>query len=805
MENEKRGISQITGKTEIKLGEKTFYKVTRIHRKEDHDKVKNALWKLYVKEKGSWRELKPNPSAPLKKGDEIPLTITNQSLVGKELLVEAYIYEPEIKAPPGLKIKVVAGGEKKIHRVELFMVDDTPIKENTVLKYNQTIKVKVYTQNMPRELLKLTLYEDDADGGGHNQKNEKNKVAEAKKATNDKGFLWYEFKLNADFSKIANAMMDGSSDKLHEYYVLVESVKYGKKESKNVEVENPDYVKVQTVSSSQEPEKTYGETVIEEVVVKGKYKKQVGIDPMPKTGRSVSIVSEPPEKKEDKEKCFCNRDFEEKDVRQFVKLLKGKESIWDWKNCDISDKSFSKLTAELNQVFKTYHINTCTRKMHFLSQICEETGVFGLSEEGKSKYKSSVSKYKGRGLLQLTGVKGENSDYYDEPGPYQDYANYISDQSVVKTPTIVATDVHYCIDSGGWIWSINKKAPKFVEGKKDSQATKDKKKRLREKYKEILGKTPNEIADFVDKYQLEVGKVINGFHENSDPINQPTRKLYYDLLKNSFFEYRKYHENIQDEEKEKIKDEIVTYHIFSNGDIEKHIPKEIKSGYESQYRYVYHDSKDEEHDICTVDWHLTKEKSNGQKPGVKPTHSKIISDNQVSDGQTTRRIKYQNGDIAEYGSNDGKSFWVLYRVTGKDIELVKMPDLLDYNEDGIVIKYSFTKTKRRYTEPGHLAVFIGALAECGFTDVQTTGSCFSEASCFPSVEHVNGKSIDTLYLDDTREQKLINAFNKFGITKQLRGSKKKAFTHTTDGKALHNSHLHSGIISADKIKIIKEE
>ena len=175
MENEKRGISQITGKTEIKLGEKTFYKVTRIHRKEDHDKVKNALWKLYVKEKGSWRELKPNPSAPLKKGDEIPLTITNQSLVGKELLVEAYIYEPEIKAPPGLKIKVVAGGEKKIHRVELFMVDDTPIKENTVLKYNQTIKVKVYTQNMPRELLKLTLYEDDADGGGHNQKNEKNK------------------------------------------------------------------------------------------------------------------------------------------------------------------------------------------------------------------------------------------------------------------------------------------------------------------------------------------------------------------------------------------------------------------------------------------------------------------------------------------------------------------------------------------------------------------------------------------------------------------------------------------------------
>ena len=186
---EKKGISQITGKTEIKLGEKAFYKVSRIHRMEDHDKVKNAHWKIYVKENGNWRELKSDPSVPPKKGDEVSYTITNQALVGKELLVEAYIYEPEKTAPPGLKVKVVAGIEKKIQRVELFMVDDTPIKEDTILKYNQTIKVKVYTLNMPRELLKLTLYEDDADGGGHNPKNEKNKVAEVTKATNERGFL----------------------------------------------------------------------------------------------------------------------------------------------------------------------------------------------------------------------------------------------------------------------------------------------------------------------------------------------------------------------------------------------------------------------------------------------------------------------------------------------------------------------------------------------------------------------------------------------------------------------------------------
>ena len=310
MENEKRGISQITGKTEIKLGEKAFYKVTRIHRKEDHDKVRNALWKIYVNEKGNWRELKSAPSVPPKKGDEVSYTITNQALAGKELLVEAYIYEPEKKAPPGLKIKVVAGIEKKIQRVELFMSDDTPIKEDTILKYNQTIKVKVYTQNMPNELLKLTLYEDDADKSGHNPKNEKNKVAYKEKQTNKNGFLWHEFKLNAEFSKIANAMMDGSHDKLHEYYVLVESAKYGRKTSKNVEVENPDYVVHQTYENGKvtdhKNDKIYEGGVIEEVIIKGKYKKQIGIDPIPKTGRSVSIVSEPPEKKEEKV-CDCKK------------------------------------------------------------------------------------------------------------------------------------------------------------------------------------------------------------------------------------------------------------------------------------------------------------------------------------------------------------------------------------------------------------------------------------------------------------------------------------------------------------------
>ena len=67
------------------------------------------------------------------------------------MLVEAYIYEAEKTAPPGLKVKILPAVEKKITRVELFMADETPITKDTVLKYNQTIRVKVYTQAMQGE------------------------------------------------------------------------------------------------------------------------------------------------------------------------------------------------------------------------------------------------------------------------------------------------------------------------------------------------------------------------------------------------------------------------------------------------------------------------------------------------------------------------------------------------------------------------------------------------------------------------------------------------------------------------------
>lgn len=276
----KKGIAEITGPKTIKLGETAEYRVTKIYRKEDDNKVAHARWKLYVKENNGFRELKPAVGTPPKIGSETTINITNQKLLGKELLLEAYLYEPEKSAPPGILIKVESGN-KKIERVDLYRADDTLIPEGGIMKYGQSIRVKVLALNMPNEKVEITLYEDDEDGERHNEKNEKNKVASITKYLDRDGFAMHVFKLPIEFTRIANAYRDGTQDKYHEYYINIKSAQ-GQKASRNVNVPNPDY--------------SFPEKEIEEIVISVKAK-EIGVDPMPKTGRSVSTYEGEPEKK----------------------------------------------------------------------------------------------------------------------------------------------------------------------------------------------------------------------------------------------------------------------------------------------------------------------------------------------------------------------------------------------------------------------------------------------------------------------------------------------------------------------------
>ena len=203
-----------------------------------------------------------------------------------------------------------------------------------------------------------------------------------------------------------------------------------------------------------------------------------------------------------------------------------------------------------------------------------------------------------------------------------------------------------------------------------------------------------------------------------------------------------------------------------------------------------------------MDFFKIKEKENGIKLLEKPQRIDILEDMQVSEGQTKRRILYKNGDVAEFGSNNGKTFWRLYKAKSNYIEIVRMPNSLNFVKGAISIFYTFAATQRRYASPNVFAGFIGALATTRLR-LQTTGSCFKYGSCFPSSEHVNGKSIDTVYLNNKDEQLFITAMKKFGFNKQITGRDKKVFSDAIQEKrgTLHNSHLHSGFNEA-VVKII---
>ena len=287
---------------------------------------------------------------------------------------------------------------------------------------------------------------------------------------------------------------------------------------------------------------------------------------------------------------------------------------------------------------------------------------------------------------------------------------------------------------------------------------------------------------------------------------------------------------------------IVTYHIYHDGKIEKHIPLEISKGYEQKYKYVYHDEKNNEHEICICDWHTIKKmqsdsSANNLKKGSEDdtfwTHSPILSNNKVSDGDTKRRIFFENGDVAEFGyHNTHKNCWRIFRATTNDTELIKIPDSLNKQFDNFNIKYSFSDSQRRYANPGLFAAMLGSIAVYN-KSVTTTGSAFRWGSCFPSIDHINGMSIDfayksskgykTVIIDgkETRErdyhphtsqqykddEAFLNAMRLFFETilvgKNVHFAEFRKLKGVVDGGKLHDGHFHAEF-SLTKIKEIEE-
>jgi len=259
---------------------------------------------------------------------------------------------------------------------------------------------------------------------------------------------------------------------------------------------------------------------------------------------------------------------------------------------------------------------------------------------------------------------------------------------------------------------------------------------------------------------------------------------------------------------------IVTYHIYHNDQIEKHIPSLISEEHKNKYKYVYHDKDGAEHEICICNIFNTRKKRKGIKHKEKPSHRKIVqSYKNLKDGDTTDRVIYENGDVAEYGSLYPQ--WRLYKAENEIVELVKMPDYINYNKKNVVINLVFYKTERKYINPDLFAGFLGAIAEVGF-QIYSTGSSFITGSSFPSISHVNGLSIDVRYFsiinnnfsstELVKDQKVINAMKKFFFDYRLIGNNNycKQLLNGTNRASDHNDHLHVGLFNFQKIKVIRK-
>ncbi len=293
----------------------------------------------------------------------------------------------------------------------------------------------------------------------------------------------------------------------------------------------------------------------------------------------------------------------------------------------------------------------------------------------------------------------------------------------------------------------------------------------------------------------------NGVIERKELLSR-----YYDFY-NEGQNYKERGDSIVDnddveEESEFMAKGVITFHIYHDGKIEKHIPKIILDENKNKFSYVFHDTDEDSHEICTVESIFTDRRKNGIKISSIPPNF-ISTYEYPKGGNAQKAYVYKNQDICVSGTVYG------YRKYPKgegQVQLVRMKDLLNYSKSVVNVFYAFASTQRRYCNPEAYAGFIGALATLNRKDVQSTGMCFADATSYPSVSHPNGDSVDTTYYktQDIEQQK-VDAFIKFHFTKIYRGntgwySKLKGTLYASG----HEDHLHAGEFDSSVI-VIKNE
>ena len=236
----KQGIYKISGNTKPKVGERVTYKIDEWYPATPLEKRNPALvtWHLFKRVNGKFV-----PTNIRKKG--VSSFTFNTTAYKDTFRIEAYLHNPEGKAPMALEIQPQPSDVPRINKVELKYIDDTP---GTVFSFTEKLVAEAKCMNLEGQYLQFTLWEDDAANSGHSNTN---LLIDSKKAKVINGVARTEFLLTKALMKKA---MEGETDpKQLEFYVTVEYYAHKKHATDNVNVSTPDEIRISPGQSQQLP------------------------------------------------------------------------------------------------------------------------------------------------------------------------------------------------------------------------------------------------------------------------------------------------------------------------------------------------------------------------------------------------------------------------------------------------------------------------------------------------------------------------------------------------------------------------
>ncbi|EKB07649.1 hypothetical protein HMPREF9716_01688 [Myroides odoratus CIP 103059] len=275
----------------------------------------------------------------------------------------------------------------------------------------------------------------------------------------------------------------------------------------------------------------------------------------------------------------------------------------------------------------------------------------------------------------------------------------------------------------------------------------------------------------------------------------------------------------------RIATNILTYHIYANGDIYKKIPKINK--YPTKVKYIYYDKKGNKHELGVYDWFEIDELNSPTDVSLEIGYTdtyKYPSDEGI-DGDTAHYYRDSAGNLKYIITTPKvgrKKDYKIKKYTVKSGRKTKLLQLEEPWSKGVkdtetYFEYTFVNTARTYCGLDQYAVFAGAFFDLNLV-TNGTGIASKDGTGYPSKSHVNGQSIDLDYFTPTSETKeMIQSMKKFGCKVFYVGltNENSAFAGLkTYGESIgvkvgqmrgHSEHIHCGPIDNTHIIEIEDE